>query len=202
MGRGERDGRSFASTICLTHATNYGYAALVASISQAGAWSTELERLARVLNQVGPDEVCCEGLTPRQCGILRTLIDKQGARISDLAAESSLTASAMTRVLEKLEARNLVQRVRGADNDGRAAVVAITPRGREIRKTIDELMRQRTKSIVAAIPASVRPQLLAGIRMLNCALERGGCCEPTEPNCKALETPGGTGRRRRRNVEQ
>jgi DNA-binding MarR family transcriptional regulator len=174
----------------------------VASISQADAWSAELERLARVLSQVGPDEVCCEGLTPRQCGILRTLIDKQGARISDLAAESSLTASAMTRVLEKLEARNLVQRVRGADKDGRAAVVAITPRGREIRKTIDELMHQRTKSIIAAIPASVRPQLLAGIRMLNRALERGGCCEPTEPNCKALETPGGTGRRRRRNVEQ
>jgi len=130
------------------------------------------------------------------------LIDKQGARISDLAAESSLTASAMTRVLEKLEARNLVQRVRGADKDGRAAVVAITPRGREIRKTIDELMHQRTKSIIAAIPASARPQLLAGIRILNRALERGGCCESTEPNCKAMETPGGTGRRRRRNVEQ
>ena len=173
----------------------------MASISQTDVWSAELERLARVLNQVGPDEVCCEGLTPRQCGILRTLMDKQGARISDLAAESSLTASAMTRVLEKLEARNLVQRVRGADKDGRAARVAITPRGREIRRTIDELMRQRTKSIVAAIPVSGRPQLLAGIRMLNQALARGGCCE-SAANCNVVETPEGTGRRRRHNVTQ
>jgi len=165
-------------------------------------WSAELERLARVLNQAGPDEVCCEGLTARQCGILRTLVDKQGARISDLATQSSLTASAMTRVLEKLESRNLVRRVRGADKDGRAAVVAITPRGREIRKTIDELMRQRTKSIVAAIPVSARPQLLAGIRMLNRALECAGCCEPTETNRKRVQTPDDGGRKRRRNVEQ
>jgi len=164
-------------------------------------WSAELERLARVLNQAGPDEVCCEGLTARQCGILRTLVDKQGARISDLATQSSLTASAMTRVLEKLESRNLVRRVRGADKDGRAAVVAITPRGREIRKTIDELMRQRTKSIVAAIPVSARPQLLAGIRMLNRALECAGC-EPTETNRKRVQTPDDGGRKRRRNVEQ
>lgn len=146
-------------------------------VSSIEPWSSELERLARVLNQVGPDEVCCEGLTSRQCGILRTLIDKQGARISDLAADASLSPSAMTRVLEKLEAQKLVQRVRGTDNDGRAASVAITARGREVRKRIDQLMRDRTRQIVDAIPAGFRPQLLAGIRMLNQALEHGGCCE-------------------------
>src|SRR5712692_5528190 len=93
---------------------------------EVAAWSAELERLARVLNRVGPDEVCCEGLTPRQCGILRTLADKQGARLSDLAKEAGITPSAMTRVLEKLEAQNLVQRVRGAAEDGRAADVAVS----------------------------------------------------------------------------
>ncbi|HET7440965.1 MAG TPA: MarR family transcriptional regulator [Terriglobales bacterium] len=140
-------------------------------------WSNELERLARVLNQVGPDEVCCEGLTPRQCGILRTLIDRQGARISDLAADAGLSPSAMTRVLEKLEGQNLVQRIRGADDDRRAASVAITSRGREVRKRIEQLMRERTQQIIDAIPAGFRPQLLAGIRMLNQALEHSGCCE-------------------------
>ena len=146
------------------------------SNAQFDLWSAELERLARVLHRVGPDEVCCEGLTPRQCGILRTLVDKQGARISALASDAALTPSAMTRVLEKLEARNLVQRVRGTGDDGRAAVVSVTGRGREVRKSIDELMRERTKNIVAQIPAGLRPQLLAGIRLLNQALERGGCC--------------------------
>ena len=38
------------------------------------AWWSELERLEKVLMCVGPDEVCCEGMTPRQTAILRTLI--------------------------------------------------------------------------------------------------------------------------------
>ncbi|HVO81923.1 MAG TPA: MarR family winged helix-turn-helix transcriptional regulator [Terriglobales bacterium] len=149
----------------------------MAKATQLGAWSAELERLARVLNRVGPDEVCCESLTSRQCSILRTLVDKQGARLSDLAAESGITASAMTRVLEKLEARGLVQRVRGAGDDGRAAIVAITERGRAVRGRIDQLMLERTRTILKGIPAGLRPQLLAGIRMLNQALGPGGCCD-------------------------
>lgn len=145
--------------------------------NQVEAWAAELERLARVLNRVGPDEVCCDGLTPRQCGILRTLADKPGARLSDLAKEAGITPSAMTRVLEKLEAQNLVQRVRGAADDGRTARVAITGRGREVRVSIDKLMRKRTRAIVTAIPSGFRPQLLAGLRVLIQSLEPGGCCE-------------------------
>ena len=180
----------------------------MATNSRVEQWSSELERLARVLNQVGPDEVCCEGLTPRQCGILRTLVDKQGARISDLATDAGLSPSAMTRVLEKLEAQNLVQRVRGADDDGRAAKVAISPRGREVRNRIDELMRERTRKIVSAIPAGFRPQLLAGIRMLNQALEHDGCCEfsgewpEVSISCKMLEKHGQPISRRKNHVRE
>lgn len=147
--------------------------------AQVTAWSAELERLARVLNRVGPDEVCCEGLTPRQCGILRTLVDKPGARLSDLAAESGITPSAMTRVLDKLEAQGLIQRVRGAGEDGRAAMVAITERGRSVRGSIDQLMLDRTRAILQGIPAGFRPRLLAGIRTLTQALGPEGCCDLT-----------------------
>src|ERR1700746_2053908 len=110
-------------------------------------WWDELERLARILGQGCPDEVCCEGLSQRQCAILRTLVEKEGARISDLAASSGITPSAMTRVLEKLESRGLVERVRGAQTDGRAAMVRITADGRRTRKQLDWLMRRRTHQI-------------------------------------------------------
>jgi len=145
--------------------------------SQVAGWSAELEQLARVLNRVGPDEVCCEGMTPRHCSILRTLTAKQGARLSDLAADAGITPSAMTRVLEKLEAQKLVQRVRGTAGDGRAANVAITRHGREVCARIDKLMQQRTRSIVNLIPAGFRPQLLAALRMLNQTLGPDGCCQ-------------------------
>lgn len=145
--------------------------------SEVVGWSAELEQLARVLNRVGPDEVCCEGMTPRQCSILRTLAARQGARLSDLAAEAGITPSAMTRVLEKLEAQKLVQRVRGGSDDGRAAQAAITRQGRQVCARIDKLMQRRTRTIVNAIPAGFRPQLLAALRMLNQTLGPDGCCQ-------------------------
>lgn len=140
-------------------------------------WAQELERLSRLLGRVGPDEVCCEGLTTRQCGLLRTLAAGEGARLSDLATAASISPSAMTRVLEKLEARQLVKRVRGAAQDGRAASVAITQHGRQVRGKIDQLMLERTRTILSAFPPGLQPQLLAAVRLLNQALEPGGCCQ-------------------------
>lgn len=161
-------------TNCLTHAIILPYAFFVPDLQQ---WSQELERLSRLLGSVGPDEVCCEGLTTRQCGLLRTLAAGEGARISDLASAAGISPSAMTRVLEKLEARQLVKRVRGAGSDGRAATVAITPHGRQVRGKIDQLMLERTRTILSAFPAGFQPQLLAAVRLLNQALTPGGCCQ-------------------------
>lgn len=144
-------------------------------------WWDELERLGRILGQVGPDEVCCEGLSQRQCAILRVLVAREGTRISDLAALSNISPSAMTRVLEKLEARRLVERVRGAHDDGRAAMVRITPEGRRTRKQLDALMRQRTHQIIASIPDKERPQILKALTILNNAIESAGCCALNAP---------------------
>ena len=144
-------------------------------------WWDELERLARILGRVGPDEVCCEGLTQRQCAILRTLVAQEGARISDLAQSSGITPSAMTRVLEKLEARRLVERVRGAQMDGRAAMVRITAAGRRARKQLDALMRERTSQIIQSIPAKRRQDLLEALHTLNDAIESAGCCGLNAP---------------------
>ena len=144
-------------------------------------WWNELERLGRILGQVGPDEVCCDGLSQRQTAILRILVSSEGSRISDLAALSGITPSAMTRVLEKLEQRGLVERVRGAQADGRAAMVRITAEGRKTRKLIDELMRQRSEQIVGTIPERERNSVLKALQLLNGAIESSGCCPLNTP---------------------
>jgi DNA-binding MarR family transcriptional regulator len=151
------------------------------------SWWDELERLARILGQIGPDEVCCEGLSQRQCAILRTLVAQEGARISDLAASSGITPSAMTRVLEKLEARRLVERVRGAQSDGRAAMVKITEAGRRTRKQLDALMRQRTAEIINSIPRQKQAQILESLELLNSAIEEAGCCGLNAPVAKLVQ---------------
>ena len=147
-------------------------------------WWDELECLARGLGQIGPDEVCCGGLTSRQCAILRTLVNQEGARIADLAASSGISPSAMTRVLEKLEARQLVERVRGAQPDGRAALVRITAKGRRTRSQLDGLMQQRTSQIMAAVPESQRAGVLRALATLNRAMQSADCCALNAPVAK------------------
>jgi DNA-binding MarR family transcriptional regulator len=144
---------------------------------QLRAWAAELEHLADHLGRAGPDEVCCAGLTSRQCSLLRTLRQRQGKRISDLAAAAGITPSAMTRVLEKLEARQLVRRVRARSADGRVAAVVISADGRKVLDEIDRLLRHRMHRILTGIPPALRPQVLATIRVLNHALSPAGCCQ-------------------------
>jgi DNA-binding MarR family transcriptional regulator len=143
---------------------------------EIGPWWRQLERLERVLLCVGPDEICCEGLTPRQTSMLRTLVAQEGARLSDLAAASRITPSAMTRVIEKLEQRGLVRRLRGTQEDGRAAMVEITPGGRQVRRRIDQLMRQRARAVAESIPPSRRAPVLNALREFCTALENNNCC--------------------------
>jgi len=140
------------------------------------AWWSQLERLERVLMCVGPDEVCCEGMTPRQTSILRTLIAQEGARLTDLAAASRITPSAMTRVIEKLEMQGMVERVRGQQDDGRAAMVRITATGRKARRRIDQLMRERARAVAESFPVNRRADVLRVLHEFSQALESSGCC--------------------------
>lgn len=119
-------------------------------------WWLELERLEQVLNRLGPDEVCCQGLSARKCVILRTLASGEGARLSQLATVVGISPSAMTRVIEQLERLGLVLWVHGQFRDARATAVAITEVGRQMRHRIEYLMLDRTREIVAGIPVPER----------------------------------------------
>ena len=155
---------------------------LPVAVTLAQSWWSELERLGGVLGRVGPDEVCCEGLTQRQCAILRVLASREGARLSDLAIHSSLSPSAMSRIVDKLQERGLVERVWGSGSDGRSASVAITSAGRRTRRQLDQLMLQRSAELVAAVPESKRESVLESLRILNDALEStASCCGLNQP---------------------
>lgn len=142
------------------------------------AWRREIDRAERVLGRIGPDDICCEGLTPRQASVLRILAAREGARLMDLAAAAEITPSAITRLIEKLEARALVRRVRGGQSDGRAAMVQITHEGLRVRGRIDEMVDDRSRAVMTAIPAAQRDKVLAALQLLNDALEAAGCCGP------------------------
>lgn len=137
-------------------------------------WWQQLERLSRGLGRIGPDEICCEGLTTRQCGMLRLLAGSQGMVLGDLAQRAGVTASGLSRALDRLQELGLVERVRGANPDGRAFLVQVTPSGHEVLQRIDGLMRQRVEAVVQAIPVTARPIVWRALQPLIQAVEKAG----------------------------
>jgi DNA-binding MarR family transcriptional regulator len=150
-------------------------------------WWEQLERLSRGLGRIRPDEICCEGLTARQCSLLRLLAGSQGVVLGDLAQRAGVTASGLSRALDRLQELDLIERVRGANPDGRAALVQVTGAGRAVLERMDDLMRQRVAAVVQAIPESTRPLVWRALEPLIQAVERAGgsiligdrgCCPP------------------------
>jgi DNA-binding MarR family transcriptional regulator len=78
-----------------------------------------------------------EDLVPREYGVLYALstADPQGMRITELGEDVLLTQPGMSRLVARLEARGLVQRVDDLD-DGRACLIRLTPAGVDAQRRI------------------------------------------------------------------
>ena len=81
-----------------------------------------------------------EDLVPREYGVLYALstADPQGLRITELGEDVLLTQPGMSRLVARLEARGLVQRVDDLD-DGRACLIRLTPAGVDTQRRIGRI---------------------------------------------------------------
>jgi DNA-binding MarR family transcriptional regulator len=107
-------------------------------------------------------------LTLSQYGLLQPLTDRREARIGELAEEAGITASTATRILDALERRGIVSRVR-APTDRRAVAVTLTAEGRRILRGQDEWMQARQRAFYASLEQSEReiaPDLLIKLACL------------------------------------
>lgn len=101
-------------------------------------------------------------LTPVQGMALRTLDPDAPVAMSALADTLACDASNVTGVVDKLEARGLIAR-QGAENDRRVKVLAVTEKGRQVRR---DLLSRAAKAPpeLAAMPKPTRLLLAAGLR--------------------------------------
>lgn len=112
-------------------------------------------RLARLLNRAGP-----RNLTRTESGLLDTL---GGGRrtINELAETEALTQPAVSKLVDRLERRELVARHR-ADHDARVVLVSITAAGsaaleektEHIRGVLRETLSELSDSDIAALLAT------------------------------------------------
>ena len=101
------------------------------------------EYLPYLINRTGVElagafsrEIAHRGVTLQMWRVLAALHHRDGLRISDLAGLTSIDISTLSRLIGKMETRNLVARRRSPEADGRVVTVVVTPAGQAATQAI------------------------------------------------------------------
>lgn len=113
------------------------------------AWEALLTAHSVMMRRFAEEPVWKEhGVSMREYDVLYTLAKcKKPARMSDLQHNVLLSQPALSRMVDRLEARGLLTRVRD-DTDGRAVRIALTPRGAEVQRAVG---RSHARSVEKAM---------------------------------------------------
>lgn len=106
------------------------------------------------------------GLTGPQSSALSVLIFGGPAKLTDLAATEQVRAPTMSRLVSDLEALGLVER-RPSPHDGRAVLIAATPRGRELLEQARQARLGRLTAQVARLEPDERALLARASEVLG-----------------------------------
>jgi DNA-binding MarR family transcriptional regulator len=123
-----------------------------------------LTRLARFFNQLMREQLTCGPVTVQQCYTLDALKDGP-LPMKELAAEVALHQSTLTRVVEKLEKQNLVQRTRKSDNQ-RSVEVCLTDAGKQTYVFLDAAGSQMISDLLDLIPKERRVAIVDAMEEL------------------------------------
>jgi DNA-binding MarR family transcriptional regulator len=103
------------------------------------------------------------GLTFTQYAVLMALRDDLALNAKDICIKLRHDSGALTRVLDQLEARGLVERQRSAE-DRRAIKLLLTPQGHAALKTVVPVVVDRINGAIKDFSAAEMDELL---RLLN-----------------------------------
>ena len=116
------------------------------------------------------------GLTLFEYGALMALADapERALRISDMAERTYAPVPRMSKVVGRLESRNLVDRTT-SDSDGRAAMISLTAAGRRALLAASKIQATAARELVLdRIPATDAQTLAAILRPLVNSLDPDG----------------------------
>lgn len=105
------------------------------------------------------DELEPLGLSPRAWGVLSTLAESGPLTQIELATATATDRTAMVYLLDDLEKRSLVKRVRNPA-DRRSFVIHLTSAGSRIRKHVAAGLAERADTLLKPLDARERRQLI------------------------------------------
>lgn len=153
-----------------------------------------LEQLLRLhaSRKVHARRAAAAGVTISQPGfqLLRWIQQEDGLQIGELARLTEMDPAATGRQVAQLEVDGLVTREK-ADDDGRAVIVKVTPRGAEVRRRLSSVAERHMSDVLSGWSPSDRrrlavllPRFVDGLRAVAYRAEavEGETREPVSPS--------------------
>jgi DNA-binding MarR family transcriptional regulator len=119
---------------------------------------------ARIATSFG-EEVRPLGATLQMWRVLAALRERDGRRMGDLSATTSIEVSTLTRLVDSMEAKGLVARRRAAD-DARVVELSVTAAGRRLTQKIVPIAERYEQVALAGFSAAEADRLRTALRRL------------------------------------
>jgi MarR family transcriptional regulator, organic hydroperoxide resistance regulator len=159
---------------------NVSMATMIRSRTMEPAVSTDFltafDAFAQAVRRARGAPAANGGLTLSQYGLLELLTTRPVARVQELAGHAGITPPTATRILDALERRGIVRRVR-SEEDRRAVAVSLTDLGNELLCDEQDWLRGRQRAFYESLPAAEQefaPDLLIRLAALIDELAAGG----------------------------
>jgi DNA-binding MarR family transcriptional regulator len=105
------------------------------------------------------------GATLQMWRVLAALREKDGRRMGDLSATTSIEVSTLTRLVDTMENRGLVARRRDP-KDSRAVLLHVTPAGKQLTRRIVPIAERYEKVALKGFAAAEAETLKSALRRL------------------------------------
>lgn len=125
----------------------------------------------RVFSEVDRKEKLRHRATISQCYTLRSLKGYKGMTMKQLSDTMGLATCTMTRNIDKMAKIGYIERIRG-EMDRREVLIRLTPKGKELVKTIQESERHFTSKVVNEIPENEWDNILSSLNLLLKVFQR------------------------------
>jgi MarR family transcriptional regulator, lower aerobic nicotinate degradation pathway regulator len=124
-----------------------------------------IRRLQQIAVAVFLQETESSGITPVQYAALQTVANVPGVDQRTLARTIGLDTSTIAAVIDRLEARGLMQRSASPD-DRRVRLLSLTPDGREALQAVLPAMQRAQERILEPLPVAERAEFMRMLRTL------------------------------------
>ncbi len=126
-------------------------------------------------------ERCAQnGLTPASASVLMVIRNNAGVSHGELADALLIQRPNMTRMMRRLHARGLLQRL-GSSGDRRRVVLALTPKGEEVIAAVSQDFSTQDETIKSSLGEGGEARLLEIIRQIDGAITLSAPAQLTAP---------------------